>query len=171
MIHLYCGDGKGKTTCAMGLALRAAGRGWPVAIAQFLKSSNSGERAILAQLPGVTLLPVPDRVTFTFAMDDEQKKEAAQRCLALLEESRRLLLEGECRLLVMDEVCAALTSGLLPLEPVLDLLDHCPEDAEVVLTGRNPPPQLQQRADYLTEMTCRRHPYQQGVAARSGVEF
>lgn len=79
-----------------------------------------------------------------------------------------LLLEGECRLLVMDEVCAALTSGLLPLEPVLDLLDHCPEDAEVVLTGRNPPPQLQQRADYLTEMTCRRHPYQQGVAARSG---
>ena len=171
MIHLYCGDGKGKTTCAMGLALRAAGRGWPVAIAQFLKSSDSGERSALALLPGVTLLPVPDRVTFTFAMDERQKKEAAARCLALLEESRRLLLEGKCRLLILDEVCAALTSGLLPLEPVLDLLDRCPEGSEVVLTGRRPHPERERRADYLTEMTCRRHPYQNGVSARPGVEF
>ena len=76
LVHLYCGDGKGKTTCAMGLALRAAGRGMPVVIAQFLKSENSGERESLRRLPGINLLPLPEQVTFTFRMTPEEKEEA-----------------------------------------------------------------------------------------------
>ena len=171
MIHLYCGDGKGKTTCAMGLALRAAGRGWPVAVAQFLKGADSGERAALAHVPGVTLLPVPETLPFLFQMTPAQRQAEAGRSAALLEEGARLLRTGRCRMLVLDEVCAALTCGLLEERAVLDLLDCRPEGGEVVLTGRDPLPSLRDRADYLTELTAVRHPYDRGFPARSGVEF
>ena len=84
MIHLYHGDGKGKTTAAMGLALRMAGRGRPVVIAQFLKGADSGERLALAQLPQVTLLPVPEKLKFLFAMTEEERRQEARRAQELL---------------------------------------------------------------------------------------
>ena len=88
MIHLYCGNGKGKTTAAMGLALRAAGRGERVVIAQFLKGADSGERYALAQLSQVELLPLPEQVKFTFQMDEQERLEASRRSRALLEVAR-----------------------------------------------------------------------------------
>ena len=171
MIHLYCGDGKGKTTCAMGLALRAAGRGWPVAVAQFLKGADSGERSALAHVPGVTLLPVPEKVPSTFQMTEEERRRESARSQDLLALGADLLCSARCRMLVLDEVCAALTCGLLEERAVLDLLDRRPEGGEVVLTGRDPLPSLRDRADYLTELTAVRHPYDRGFPARSGVEF
>lgn len=167
MLHLYCGNGKGKTTAAMGLALRAAGRGKRVVIAQFLKGADSGERFALAQLPQVTLLPVPDTVKFSFRMTEEERRAEARRYQDLLELIRQ---EAQgCFLLVLDEACAAVNTGLLPLEDLLAYLDSL--ECEVVLTGRDPAPQLAERADYITSMEAVRHPFEQGISARKGIEF
>lgn len=167
MLHLYCGNGKGKTTAAMGLALRAAGRGKRVVIAQFLKGADSGERFALAQLPQVTLLPVPDTVKFSFRMTEEERRAEARRYQDLLEQIRREA--PGCFLLVLDEACAAVNTGLLPLEDLLSCLDSL--ECEVVLTGRDPAPQLVERADYITSMEAVRHPFEQGISARKGIEF
>ena len=171
MIHIYCGDGKGKTTCAFGLALRAAGRGIKVLITQFLKSGDSGERAAIAHVPGVTLLEVPERMKFTFRMTEEEKISFGAQMKALLEQTRAVVEKGELDMLVMDECCAAVAKGLLPLEDVLSLLDSVPEALEVIITGRNPDPALVERADYITEMKKIRHPFDKGVAARKGIEW
>lgn len=167
MLHLYCGNGKGKTTAAMGLALRAAGRGKRVVIAQFLKGADSGERLALSQLPQVTLLPVPDTVKFSFRMTDEERLAEAQRYQQLL--SLICKEAQDCFLLVLDEACAAVSTGLLPLDDLLSCLDRL--NCEVVVTGRDPDPQLAERADYITSMEAVRHPFTQGVTAREGIEF
>lgn len=166
MIHLYCGDGKGKTTAAMGLALRMAGRGRAVVIAQFLKGADSGERLALAQVPGVRLLEVPERVKFSFQLTPAEREAERTRNTRLLALARKAA--PSCDLLVLDEVCAAVNTGLLPLEDVLDCLDSL--SCEVVLTGRDPAPELRDRADYLTEMRKVRHPFDRGVCARTGIE-
>ena len=88
MVHLYCGEGKGKTTAAMGLALRMAGRGKRVVVAQFLKGADSGERYALAMLPQVTLLPLPERVKFSFQLTPEEREAEQVRYLALAEQAR-----------------------------------------------------------------------------------
>lgn len=167
MLHLYCGNGKGKTTAAMGLALRAAGRGKRVVIAQFLKGADSGDRFALAKLPQVTLLPVPDTVKFSFRMTEEERRAEARRYQDLLEQIRQAA--QDCFLLVLDEACAAVNTGLLPLEDLLSCLDSLA--CEVVLTGRDPAPQLVERADYITSMEAVRHPFEQGISAREGIEF
>lgn len=167
MLHLYCGNGKGKTTAAMGLALRAAGRGKRVVIAQFLKGADSGERLALAQLPQVTLLPVPDTVKFSFHMTEEERQAEARRYQDLLEQIRREA--RNCFLLVLDEACAAVNTDLLPLDDLLSCLDGL--ECEVVLTGRDPAPQLIERADYITSMEPIRHPFERGITAREGIEF
>lgn len=171
MLHIYHGEGKGKTTAAMGLALRAAGRGQKVVIAQFLKGSDSGERYALAILPTVTLLPVPDRVKFSFRMNEEERQEASERFEGLCRTCEEAMSRGEVQMVILDEACAAVTSGLLPLERLLALLDNVPEEVEVVVTGRNPALELLERADYITEMKLTRHPYQKGIRARKGIEF
>ena len=171
MIHIYCGDGKGKTTCAFGLALRAAGRGNRVVIAQFLKGADSGERFSIAKIPGVTLLEVPEEVKFSFMMNDGEKAEAQARFERELSEVIRLARAGECDLVVLDECCAAVTTGLLPVKMVTDFLDGCPKELEVVLTGRDPAPELVERADSITEMKKIKHPYDRGVPARKGIEW
>ena len=159
MVHLYCGEGKGKTTAAMGLALRMAGRGKRVVVAQFLKGADSGERYALAMLPQVTLLPLPERVKFSFQLTPEEREAEQARYLALAEQARTLGAQPDCGLLVLDEVCAA----------VISCLDRAA--GEVVLTGRDPDPALVGRADYITEMGKLRHPFDLGTAARPGVEY
>ena len=100
MIHLYHGDGKGKTTAAMGLALRMAGRGRPVVIAQFLKGADSGERLALARLPQVTLLPVPEKLKFLFAMTEEERRQEARRAQELLAQAGQAAADPDCGLVV-----------------------------------------------------------------------
>lgn len=169
MIHLYYGDGKGKTTAAMGLALRMSGRGQQVVVAQFLKSADSGERFALSLLPGVVLMEVPERVKFTFQLTAEERLAEVERARRLLSDSLHRAQEDGCGLLVLDEVCDAVDTGLLPLDVLLSALDRCP--IEVVLTGHRPHPLLLERADYLTHFQKQRHPYDQGCPARSGIEF
>jgi len=171
VIHIYCGDGKGKTTAAMGLAVRMAGRGKKVLIAQFLKGADSGERLVLAALPQARLLPVPERVKFSWTLTEGERESERKRYAAMLEEINGVLAAEEIGLLVLDEVCAALHTGLVELGSVLSCLDLCARrGSEAVLTGREPPEELLERADYITEMVKVRHPYDKGVLAREGVE-
>ena len=170
MVHIYCGDGKGKTTCSMGLAVRSAGRGNRVVIAQFLKDGDSGERVVLGQVPGVTLLEAPEKMKFTFTMNEEEKAAERVRQTEQFRRASGMALAGECDLLVLDEMCSAVSTGMVDLALVTDFLDRMPKELEVVMTGRNPHQDLQDRADYITEMKKIRHPYDKGVASRVGVE-
>ena len=167
MIHIYCGDGKGKTTAAMGLALRMAGRGKRVVIAQFLKSEDSGERRALEQLPGVKLLSLPQHLPFTFEMNRQQWEQERLRYGQMLKELEECAPEAD--LLVLDEVCDAVDAGLADQRQVLALLDR--PVVEVVLTGREPTPELLARADYVTRMVKQCHPFDSGAPARLGIEW
>ena len=167
MIHIYCGDGKGKTTAAMGLALRMAGRGKRVVIARFLKSRDSGECMALEQLPGVTVLPAPETLPFTFQMTPQERERERERYRELLHTLSRLAAQAD--LLVLDEVCDGLDTGLVDAGQLLALLDAF--EGEAVLTGREPAPELLERAGYVTRMVKVRHPYDSGQGARLGVEW
>ena len=167
MLHIYHGDGKGKTTAAMGLALRMAGRGKRMVVAQFLKCEDSGERLALAQLPGVELLPLPDCLPFTFQLTEEQRKQERKRYAGMLIRLGELAAQAD--LMVLDELCDAIDCGLVGLEDVLLLLDRC--SGEVVLTGRQGQAELLLRADYVTRMGKEKHPFDRGVEARQGVEW
>jgi cob(I)alamin adenosyltransferase len=169
LVHLYIGDGKGKTTAAAGLAVRAVGDGIPVLFVQFLKNQPSGELESFRKL-GITVLRGKAGEGFTDTMTTGELEESRdihnQNLRAALDAARR----GECGLLVLDEAMAALNLNLLDGELIRDFLDHRPEGVEVVLTGRNPPQWLLDRADYITEMKKLRHPYDKGITARLGIE-
>ncbi len=169
MLHIYCGDGKGKTTAAMGLAIRAAGHGLRVVIAQFLKGGNSGERAVLEALPNIQCLPVPDEVKFTFAMSEEEKADARQEMTESFHLAVRLAQQAD--LLILDELNAAVSTGMVPLADVLSFLDNRPPKLEVVITGRDPAQEILDRADYVTEMKKIKHPFDRGEQAREGIEY
>lgn len=165
-MHLYWGEGKGKTTAAMGLALRALGRGRRVVILQFLKGSDTGEVPLLRQL-GAQVLRCPAGQKFVFQMNEEEKAE----CRRLHTENLRQALAMEADLLVLDEACAACSLDMVDQQLLRQGVLERPEGQEVVLTGRDPADWMLQAADYSTEMRCHRHPYQQGLAARLGVEY
>ena len=165
MLHLYWGNGKGKTTAAMGLALRALGHGRRVVIVQFLKDGTSGEIAPL-RAAGATVYACPN-AKFTWLMDEADKAEAREASARALGQA----LAEPFDLLVLDEACAALKSGILDEALLRRAVAFAKNGREVVLTGRDPAPWLQEAADYSTEMRAHKHPYADGVAAREGVEY
>ncbi len=140
-VHIYCGDGKGKTSAAMGLAVRAAGRGKRVLVVRFLKSDDSGEVKILGEIPGIRVKPCERCFGFFYQMTREQKKEAGEYY------------------------------GLVCEKEVLDHLKKRPRSLEVVLTGRDPSPEFVDLADYVSEIRKVKHPFDQGCGAREGIEF
>ncbi|MBD5448192.1 MAG: cob(I)yrinic acid a,c-diamide adenosyltransferase [Treponema sp.] len=171
MVHLYYGGGKGKTTAALGLALRAAGNGWRVVVVQFLKGRRTGELAALGKL-GAVVLRGKAGGRFVPQMTAAEREETRAICDANFARARDLCdADAGPVLLVLDEICAAYGSSLVDTGAVDAFLAAVPERVEVVLTGREPPEGFFARADYVTEMRCVRHPFDAGVAARSGVEF
>lgn len=166
LVHLYCGDGKGKTTAAMGLALRALGQGMQVVVVQFLKNGTSGELEPLKKI-GATVFSGKPGAKFTFQMNAEEKAQATEENNARLVEA----LQQPCDLLILDEICAARNSGMLDEALAKQAVLERPQHREVVLTGRNPEAWMVEAADYITEMQPRRHPYEQGIPARKGIEF
>ena len=160
LIHLYCGGGKGKTTAAVGLTVRCAGRGNKVVFAQFLKDGTSGECRVLAKLPDVTVMAANPVGKFSFRMTEAEKRETADALTRTFDAATGFAVREHARLLVLDEVCAAISCGFLDEETL-----------EVVLTGRGPSEALQAHADYITEMKMQRHPFEKGIAAREGIEF
>ena len=169
LIHLYCGDGKGKTTASIGLAVRCAGAGGRVVFAQFFKDGSSAELNVLRTLPGVTVLVCPTKYGFFKNMTEEKKAAARADYTALLESA--LAAAGDADLLVLDEAVSACNHGVIPEARLLAFLGDRPEGLEVAVTGREPSAALEEKADYVTEMVKRRHPFDRGIAARKGVEF
>lgn len=169
LIQVYTGDGKGKTTAALGLALRAAGRGAKIAFVQFMKGSPVyGEIVSLALLAGVTHVRT-GRTQCIFKGDETEEDFAeARRGLKLAAE---FMSSGEYDLVVLDEINVAVDFGLLTVEEVAAALDKKSEGTEVVLTGRRAPREFIDRAALVTEMREVKHPYRDGVQARAGVEF
>ena len=169
LIQVYTGDGKGKTTCALGLALRAVGQGLQVAMVQFLKGRDTGEsRAAALLAPALTLRyfgrPGLVNLRSPAAEDLNYVREG-------WELARRVLGAGEHDLVILDEINLVLTHGLVPLAEALAVLKSRPPYVEVVLTGRQAPPELIELADLVTEMRPVKHYYQAGVAARQGIEW
>ena len=170
LIHLYCGDGKGKTTAATGLALRAAGAGRRVLFVQFFKDGSSSEVKALRSVPGVAVRICPVQHGFFRDMDDDTRRRAVADFTALFEAAAAEAAEN-ADLLVLDEAVSACNHGMIPKDALLRFLREKPEGLEVVLTGRDPAPELLELADYVTEMRKIRHPYDRGIRARKGVEF
>ena len=169
LIHIYCGDGKGKTTAALGLALRAAGSGKKVLLLQFFKDGRSSEFAALDHVPGIEAVMQTRSFGFSWTLSEEEKKEAKAYYSGLLEEAFRRA--GAFDMLVLDEAMSACTTGMIDEARLLRLMEEKPEELEVVLTGRNPSQALVDAADYVTEMKKIKHPYERGVAARKGIEY
>jgi len=169
LVEVYTGDGKGKTTAALGLAFRAAGHGFRSYIGQFLKGQPSGELQAARKLqPLVTIEQFGRKkfikVTENFEEEDyRQAAEGLKKCL-------KAMLGGEYQIVILDEINVALNLGLIKEEEIQKFLDQKPEGVEIVLTGRYAPQSVIDRADLVTEMVCRKHYYDKGVRARKGIE-
>lgn len=171
MIIVNYGEGKGKTTAAMGTAMRAAADNWKVVIVQFLKGRETGEIELLKEYPNVTIIRGKNSSKFSFAMNEEEKAEARAIHTDNLKEGIDLVKEGGCDMLVLDEVLGAIETGLIDEDPLKDLIAQRPEELELIITGRVLPGYIEECADYITEMRMVRHPFEKGVKARKGVEF
>ena len=172
LTHIYYGNGKGKTTAALGLALRAAGCGKNVVIVQFLKDWNCGEHNSLGLLSNVTVFRGKSAgCVFIRDMSGEERAETKKIHDENLKKAIDLLESGKCDLLVLDEAIDACQLGVLDAELFERLLDNKPEFLELVITGHNPDGRLLESADYVTEMVNHKHPYDKGIPARRSIEF
>lgn len=170
-IHLYYGDGKGKTTAAMGLAVRAAGSGLKVLVFQFLKDNQSSERKILEGIEKITCLHGREPVKFVSQMNADEKQEIFHYNNKALDEIIKFCGTAGFDVLVMDEALCAVALGVLSEKKLLSFLQHKPRGLEVVLTGHKVSAQMLETADYATEIRKVKHPYDQGILAREGIEF
>lgn len=171
LIHLYTGEGKGKTTAALGLAVRASGAGMRVIFAQFMKGRETSELEALAKLDNIRVLRSPSDLGW-YRRDDEAQKAAFTAVHnALLDEIDAEIAAGRCDLLVLDEITYPYAYGIIDRERVAGLISRKPEGLELVLTGRRPDPLFLEKANYITEMKAVRHPYTCGISARRGIEY
>lgn len=166
LIHLYYGEGKGKTTAAMGLALRAIYAGKKVVILQFLKGRASGEIILLEQL-GVKIYRGKYGNAFVSEMSDAERAETK----ALHMRNLQAAVAENADVLILDEVCAVWQLDMAERTRLREIVLQKPTEQELVLTGRKPAAWMIEAADYCTEMKCHKHPFQKGIAAREGVEF
>ena len=168
-IQIYTGDGKGKTTAALGLALRAAGRGIRTYIAQFLKAQPTGEIEAIKKLAPLVRIEQFGREGF-ITVKDAPGDEDIERAKAGLAKAREAMLSGAYRIVVLDEVNTAVHFKILPEKDVLDFIDERPAAIELVLTGRYAPASFVDQADLVTEMKAVKHYFDRGVKAREGIE-
>ena len=166
-VQVYTGDGKGKTTAALGLALRAAGAGLRIYFGQFIKNADYSEIKALARFADCITVRQFGRGCFLLTEPAPEDRAAARRALEGLSEA---LTSGDYDLVIADEANVAVTLGLIEANDLVSLIDRRPEQVELVLTGRGAPDAVLARADLVTEMRCVRHYYDRGVLARQGIE-
>lgn len=171
MIHVYYGDGKGKTTAAVGIAVRAAGSKMKVMFVQFLKTDFSGERNLLSNVDNVTLTTCPIELKFTFEMTEKEKQQAAVLFKGIFERSATDAVSERYDMIVFDEIFDAINAGMVNESDVFEFISNAPSSMEIILTGHNPPQRFIDAADYVTEFKKIKHPFDRGVIGRIGVEF
>ena len=171
LLHIYCGDVKGKTTAATGLAVRAAGSSMRVLFARFLKNEFSGELKILDQIPEIEVLHLEKSYGFFKTLSEKEQEEVREMYGRLWNTIQRKISTGDYDMLVIDEFMAAYRYGLIPNEEAVQFLKDRPDNLEVVLTGRDPSDELLELADYISEVKMVRHPFEKGIRARKGIEY
>lgn len=171
MIHLYFGDGKGKTTAAAGLALRAAGRNKKVIFAVFMKGRSSGELESFRRIPRITVLRRDFSKKFTFQMTEREKQNETGKNEDLLEEAFSRAVSQGADLLILDEAVTAAEYGMICEQRLRKLMEDGRHLFEIVATGHRPSKQMIESADYVTRMEKIKHPYDAGVPARQGIEY
>ncbi|MFA5240191.1 MAG: cob(I)yrinic acid a,c-diamide adenosyltransferase [Phycisphaerae bacterium] len=172
LVQIYTGDGKGKTTAAFGLALRAGGRGNKVLIYQFLKLPDTGERLALQSMRGF-VIESPD-MSWDMAESFDDEKAVAEAKIQISGALKKIAEYAEKKvydLLILDEIVFCLSKGLARLEDIKDIIDKRNPAVEIVLTGRGATKELIAMADLVTEMKNIKHPFDKGIKARSGIEY
>ncbi|HWQ77478.1 MAG TPA: cob(I)yrinic acid a,c-diamide adenosyltransferase [Anaerovoracaceae bacterium] len=170
LIHVYYGDGKGKTTAALGLAVRALGSGLRVVFVQFMKNQATGELSILNGLPGVTVLRGKEGSGFSFSMTEEEKEKTRLLHNENLKAALALAASENYDMLILDEAVGAYDRDLIDRTMLEEFVRTKPERLELVLTGRNPAQWMIGCADYASEIRKIKHPYDEGIPARVGIE-
>lgn len=172
LVHIYTGNGKGKTSAAVGLGIRAYGRGFKVLMVQFLKGTETGEAFTIKKLsPGFTIYRGKSTRKFFWQMNNEEKEFERNVQNELLEYALEAVTSGEWQMVILDEIMAAIENGMVKAEDVVKLIKDRDNDVELVLTGRNAPKELVELADYVSEIKEVKHPMKKGIAARKGIEF
>lgn len=167
MLQIYCGDGKGKTTASLGLALRMAGAGMKVAFVQFMKGGETAELETLKLIPQITVMRCDRDYGFFWTLSDSDKAELSACHNDLLDKA----FSGEYDAVILDEFNSAYRYGLMDREKAEKLVTGNCTEREIILTGRDPDTVFTDKADYISEIKCVRHPYTNGVKARKGIEY
>jgi len=169
LVQVYTGDGKGKTSAAFGLALRAAGRGLKVYVVQFIKGGfDYGELHIIERLPNIKLVAFGRGKFITDVPPSEEDAKLARQAFEL---ARKVVKEGEYDIVVLDEINVALNLKMIRVDEVVELIKSKPKHVELILTGRYAPKEVIEAADLVTEMRDVKHPYARGVPPRKGIEY
>jgi len=171
LIHIYTGEGKGKTTASIGLAIRALGHGFRVAYASFFKKPNSygyNEISVIRDL-GATVFTFSEGMPMTNPQITPEEYHASTQ--QGLNELQKFVTENNTQLLVLDEILIAIKYGYISEEELCEFIEKKPVGTELVLTGRGATDKVKQIADYVTVLSKEKHPYEKGVNAREGIEF
>ncbi len=172
LVIVHTGDGKGKTTAALGTALRAVGYGHRVLMIQFVKGPwKSGEQLVAARLAPEFEFVKTGKGFFKIMGDRLPEEEHREAARLGLEFARQKVVAGDYDLIILDEINNAVADGLIPVEKVIDILDAKPATLHLILTGRNAHPSVIERAHLVTEMKEIKHPYRQGILAQKGIDF
>ncbi len=167
LVQIYTGEGKGKTTAALGQAMRAAGQGLKVLFVQFVKGDPlCGEHFFAKKYKAFEIAQLNNKSSFS--QSPEELRLAAEKALGYAEKA---VFEGGYDMVILDELCYALSQGYTPLPRVLDMIRKKPKSLELVLTGRGAPRELIEEADLVTEMVVVKHPLEKGIKARKGIEY
>lgn len=171
LIHLYTGEGKGKTTGAIGLAVRAAGAGKKVVFAQFMKGQDTSEIVSLDKLDNITVIRNSENLGWFKDADEEKKMRFKSQHDNTLDEVLMLIASNRCDVLILDEVTYPVNYKIIDMDKLMQILNMKENRPEIVMTGRNADDILVGAADYITNMECVEHPYEKGIQARKGIEF
>lgn len=171
LVQVYTGDGKGKTTAALGQGLRSVGQGYKVCMIQFLKGGDSGElHAITKFEENFQIHRFEKMKKFFWTLNDEEKLEVKRKTENAYAFAQEIIKNEACNILILDEIMGVLSNHLLSIGQVCDLIKSKPEHMELILTGRNVPDEIVDLADYVSEINMIKHPFQKGIGSREGIE-
>lgn len=172
LIQVYTGDGKGKTTAALGQALRAVGAGYRVYMVQFLKGGSTGELEAVKRLePEFSIFRFEKERGFFWTLSDSEKKDLKSEVKEAFEFIGEVVHGEKCNILILDEMMGILHNGLLTVDDVCNLLEQKPDKMEIILTGRDVPERILEMANLVTEMKLVKHPFDEGIGSREGIEW
>ncbi|MBQ1274676.1 MAG: cob(I)yrinic acid a,c-diamide adenosyltransferase [Cellulosilyticum sp.] len=172
LVQVYCGKGKGKTTAAIGLGIRALGNGYKVIMIQFLKHDTTSEcKMIKALEPDFKIFHFEKKRGFTWQLNDEEKQEIKSETSNALKFASKVMDTGQCDVLILDEILNSLELGFVSEEEVITLIENKSDDVELVLTGRTLPESIANKADYISRIESIKHPMDKGIDARKGIEY